>query len=214
MALLNYLSQITETEEDALRLVVSILACYPLAIIYRTFIYKMPERLQHWFFIITGILLYLFFCGLAIFHTIFSIIIAYLIINFISGTTLSVAAAHFFFLGHLLIGIWFVESSTYDISWTTPFCIMTLRMTALVMDVYDGHQKNVKTKPEQLKTAIFDKPNLIEIAAYSLCFAGTLTGPLLSLKHFRAFVQGQYLDKDKNEVRESRHVLYVGYLDV
>lgn len=32
-----------------------------------------------------------------------------------------------------------MESSTYDITWTTPFCILTLKMTALVMDVYDGH---------------------------------------------------------------------------
>ncbi|KAL7073086.1 hypothetical protein ACQ4LE_007775 [Meloidogyne hapla] len=214
MTFINHLSQIIGSEEDALRLLVAILACYPLAIIYRTFIYKLPERLQHWFFVVTGVLLYLFFCGLAIFHTIFSIIIAYLIVNFIPGTPLSVAAAHIFFLGHLLIGIWFVESSTYDITWTTPFCIVTLRMTALVMDVYDGHQKNIKdahdghqsdskTKPEQLKTAIMDKPNLLEIAAYSFFFSGTLTGPHFSLKRFREFVNGNYLDKEKNEVRES-----------
>ena len=64
MSILNYFSQITGSEEDALRLIVAILACYPLAVIYRTFIYKMPERLQHWFFVVTGVLLYLFFCGL------------------------------------------------------------------------------------------------------------------------------------------------------
>ncbi|CAK5106321.1 unnamed protein product [Meloidogyne enterolobii] len=61
---INYLSQIIGSEEDALRLLVAILACYPLAIIYRTFIYKLPERFQHAFFVVTGILLYLFFCGL------------------------------------------------------------------------------------------------------------------------------------------------------
>ncbi|CAK5103726.1 unnamed protein product [Meloidogyne enterolobii] len=193
----DYLSQIIGSEEDALRLLVAILACYPLAIIYRTFIYKLPERFQHVFFVVTGVLLYLFFCGVAIIHTIFSIIIAYLIVNLIPGTALSVAAAHIFFLGHLLIGIWFVESSTYDITWTTPFCILTLKMTALVMDVYDGHLQ------QQSKTAITDKPNLLEIAAFAFCFSGTLTGPHFSLKRFREFVKGDYLDKERNEVRQS-----------
>uniref|UniRef100_A0A915LX46 Uncharacterized protein n=1 Tax=Meloidogyne javanica TaxID=6303 RepID=A0A915LX46_MELJA len=139
---INYLSQIIGSEEDALRLLVAILAC------------------------------------VAIIHTIFSIIIAYLIVNLIPGTALSVAAAHIFFLGHLLIGIWFVESSTYDITWTTPFCILTLKMTALVMDVYDGHLQ------------VFEG-------------GGTLTGPHFSLKRFREFVKGDYLDKERNEVRQS-----------
>nr|CAD2196730.1 unnamed protein product [Meloidogyne enterolobii] len=200
---INYLSQIIGSEEDALRLLVAILACYPLAIIYRTFIYKLPERFQHAFFVVTGILLYLFFCGLCSHHPHnFSIIIAYLIVNLIPGTALSVAAAHIFFLGHLLIGIWFVESSTYDITWTTPFCILTLKMTALVMDVYDGHLQK-KSEQQQSKTAITDKPNLLEIAAFVFFFSGTLTGPHFSLKRFREFVKGDYLDKERNEVRQS-----------
>ncbi|CAK5103735.1 unnamed protein product [Meloidogyne enterolobii] len=274
---INYLSQIIGSEEDALRLLVAILACYPLAIIHRTFIYKLPERFQHVFFVVTGVLLYLFFCGVAIIHTIFSVIIAYLIVNLIPGTALSVAAAHIFFLGHLLIGIWFVESSTYDITWTTPFCILTLKMTALVMDVYDGHlqpsfffhfipysltskfyylvskffycpslkerlillyypkyfcgqigifelskalfsfyfplpsklihswliQLFGKKSEQQSKTAITDKPNLLEIAAFVFFFSGTLTGPHFSLKRFREFVKGDYLDRERNEVRQS-----------
>nr|CAD2182815.1 unnamed protein product [Meloidogyne enterolobii] len=200
---INYLSQIIGSEEDALRLLVAILACYPLAIIYRTFIYKLPERFQHVFFVVTGVLLYLFFCGVAIIHTLFSIIIAYLIVNLIPGTALSVAAAHIFFLGHLLIGIWFVESSTYDITWTTPFCILTLKMTALVMDVYDGHLQKKSEPQQQSKTAITDKPNLLEIAAFVFFFSGTLTGPHFSLKRFREFVKGDYLDKERNKVRQS-----------
>lgn len=44
-----------------------------------------------------------------------------------AGTDASIYAAHIVFLGHLLIGYWFHETDTYDITWTTPFCIMTLR---------------------------------------------------------------------------------------
>jgi hypothetical protein len=47
------------------------------------------------------------------------------------------------FEGHLLVGYWFAESDKYDITWTTPFCIMTLRLIGLVMDVYDGQKPKV-----------------------------------------------------------------------
>ena len=40
--------------------------------------------------------------------------------------------------GHLLLGYWFAESDSYDINWTTPQCILTLRLIGMVMDVYDG----------------------------------------------------------------------------
>ena len=82
------------------------------------------------------------------------------------------ALAHVCFLGHLLAGYWFAESSQYDITWTTPFCIMTLRFIGLVMDVYDGQQAKDKLKPDQLKTAVLEPPGLLEIAAYGYFFTG------------------------------------------
>ena len=205
MRVVGALSELVNVREDALRLLLSILAGYPLAALHRTFFYNKPPKVQHYFFVITGVLLYLFNCGLAIYHSLLSIGVAYLIINIIPGTALSVALAHICFFGHLLIGYWFAESASYDITWTTPFCIMTLRFISLVMDVYDGHQPGAATKlkPEQLKTAIMDKPGLLEIAAYGLFFSGTLVGPQFPLSRFRAFVHGHYLDERGHVVRES-----------
>lgn len=118
------------------------------------------------------------------------------------GTPVSVALAHITFLGHLLMGYWYAESAQYDITWTTPFCIMCLRYIGLVMDVYDGQKSKDKLKPDQLKTAIPNPPSLLEVAAYGYFFAGTFVGPQFPLSRFRAFVNGEFLEN--GEVRQSR----------
>ncbi|KAI3415366.1 hypothetical protein GPALN_004978 [Globodera pallida] len=212
--MLGIVADYVNVREDAFRLILSILAGYPLAFVHRTFLFNKPAFVQHSYFTFVGVLLYLFNCGIQIYHSLVSIGIAYLIVTFLPGTILSVFFAHFCFLGHLLIGYWFAESSTYDITWTTPFCIMTLRYIGLVMDIYDGHQTTTDENAARTArarrnnadfvgdTAISERPGLLEIAAFGLFFAGTLVGPQFSLARFRAFVNGQFLDKN-SEVRQS-----------
>jgi lysophospholipid acyltransferase 5 len=118
---------------------------------------------------------------------------------------IAVVLAHVCFLGHLLVGYWFAESAQYDITWTTPFCIMTLRYIGLVMDVYDGQKPEEQLSGDQRKNAIKDPPTLLETAAFGLFFAGTLVGPQFPLQRFRAFI-GQELGAIENgEIKESRY---------
>ncbi|KAI1713084.1 MBOAT, membrane-bound o-acyltransferase family domain-containing protein [Ditylenchus destructor] len=179
MGVVATLSGLTSVPEDGLRLILSMLAGYPLAALYRTFLYNKPAVVQHYFIVTIGILLHLFNCG----------------------TTLSVALAHICFLGHLLVGYFVAETATYDITWTTPFCILTLRLIGLVMDVYDGQKPKEKLKPDQVSTAIPHPPSLLEIASFSLFFAGTLVGPQFTFSRYRRFINGEFLDN--GEVRQS-----------
>ncbi|KAH7727497.1 CBN-MBOA-6 protein [Aphelenchoides avenae] len=192
----GWLSELTSIREDGLRLLVSIVAGYPLAFAYRTVIYKQPATVQHLFIAVAGVLLYLFNYGKSLLTVPVSIFLAYAITNHLRGTTHSVALAHICFLGHLLIGFWYAESDKYDITWTTPFCVMTLRHIGLVMDVYDGQKPKEKLKADQVETAIRDPPSLLETAAFSLFFSGTFVGPQFPLSRFRAFINGEFLDKD------------------
>ncbi|CAI2349826.1 unnamed protein product [Caenorhabditis sp. 36 PRJEB53466] len=194
MGVVEALSEATSASEDALRLLLSVLAGYPLAVLHRTFFYNKPQNVQHVFFVAVGISLWYFNCGTAVVHALLSIGAAYFITNFMTGTDASVYAAHACFLGHLLVGYWHSETDSYDITWTTPFCILTLRFIGLVMDVYDGSQKPENLKPDQKFTAIIDKPGLLEIAAFGLFFQGTLVGPQFTLSKFRSFVNGDWLE--------------------
>ncbi|CAJ0916226.1 unnamed protein product, partial [Mesorhabditis belari] len=170
-------------------------------ILYRwlivVFFYKKDPQIQHAFFVACGIVLYFFNYGFTIYHSLISILLAYVITNFLRGKNEAVCAAHIAFLGHLLVGYWFAETDTYDITWTTPFCIMCLRFIGLVMDVYDGQHYD-SLKADQKLTAIRDPPSLLETAAFGLFFTGTLVGPQFSLARFRAFVNGDFLDEQNN----------------
>ncbi|KAF8362046.1 mboa-6 [Pristionchus pacificus] len=201
MGVVGALADAINTREDGLRLLLTILAGYPLALIHRSFFVKQSPTVQHIFFVIAGVSLYFFNCGTAIYHSLLSTLFAYLITNFIGGKTESIIAAHVAFLGHMLVGYWFAESDQYDITWTTPFCIMVIRYIGLVMDVYDGHNYE-SAKPDQKLTGIRDKPSLLEIAAFGYFFAGTFVGPQFTLQRFRSFVNGEFLD-EKKEVRAS-----------
>lgn len=63
MGLVSYLSEASNIREDGLRLFITILAGYPLAALYRTFLYNKPAQVQHIIFVIIGIWLYLFNYG-------------------------------------------------------------------------------------------------------------------------------------------------------
>lgn len=70
--------------------------------------------------------------------------------------------------GYLLVGYWFAESEAYDITWTTPYCIMTLRFTGLVMDVYDGaHFVSSLLR----MSSLFDLDGLVFPVTAAACFS-------------------------------------------
>ncbi|KHJ82975.1 hypothetical protein OESDEN_17330, partial [Oesophagostomum dentatum] len=180
------IADLLNTREDALRLLFCVLAGYPLAVIHRSFLYNKSAEIQHAAFATIGVLLYIFNSGYNAIHGFTAILMAYGIIRFIGGTRESVVAAHVCFLGYLLVGYWFAESEAYDITWTTPFCIMTLRFIGLVMEVYDGaHYDSLKA--DMKKSAIREKPGLLEIAAFGLFYTGTFVGPQFNLNKFRSY---------------------------
>ncbi|KHJ80004.1 MBOAT family protein [Oesophagostomum dentatum] len=197
------LANLLHTREDGLRLFLCVLAGYPLSLFHRTFLYNKPAHIQHAFFATVGLLLYIFNCGSDVIHTLIAIVFAYLITNFMRGKVEKIIAAHAVFLGYLLVAYWFEESDNYDINWTTPFCVLTLRYIGLVMDVYDGEHLDT-LKPDQKKTAIKDVPGLLEIAAFGLFYTGTFAGPQFSLSKFRSVVNGDWLD----EKRQPRATAY------
>ncbi|KAK5965323.1 Lysophospholipid acyltransferase 5 [Trichostrongylus colubriformis] len=189
------LADLLNTREDGLRLLLCVLAGYPLAVVHRTFFYNKPANVQYAFFVVVGTLLYIFNSGYDSIHAFVAVLVAYAITNYLRGKTESIIAAHVFFLGYLLVGYWYVESEAYDITWTTPYCIMCLRFTGLVMDVYDGAHFE-KLKPDQKKTAILNPPTLLETAAYGLFYTGTIAGPQFTLAKFRSYVNGDWLDEN------------------
>ncbi|XP_013391427.1 lysophospholipid acyltransferase 5 [Lingula anatina] len=179
----------------AIRLFSSLLLGYPLAFIYRNFIFGKPSNVQHVFFALCGLWLCYFNFGFNVLHSIANIVVIYALLLAIGGTQLSVALAFIFNLGYLVAAYYFTATDGYDIRWTTPHCVLCLRLTGLVFDVYDGRKDRKSLSSDQQSTALDTVPSPLEVLGYSYHFGGFMTGPQFPLKRYRGFVEGAFGNK-------------------
>ncbi|KAL8578252.1 hypothetical protein ACOMHN_005643 [Nucella lapillus] len=111
--------------------------------LYRSpLLYKQPAAVKHVYFILTGLLQCWFNFGSSVIHSLLNITIMYVVLKMAGGTKASVAFAFVFNTGYLVLGYLFEAASinTYNISWTMPHCVLTLRLTAVAFDLYDGQK--------------------------------------------------------------------------
>lgn len=49
-------------------------------------------------------------------------------------------------MGYLMTGYYLTSTENYDIKWTMPHCVLTLRLIGLAFDLSDGTQPEVSFK--------------------------------------------------------------------
>lgn len=77
---------------------------YPLAFIYRKYIYNKDERTQCLYFAISGLLIGFWNFGFEIFHCLLSIVFSYFIILLFKASIISVTIIFVFTFSYLLVG--------------------------------------------------------------------------------------------------------------
>uniref|UniRef100_A0A915JXS8 Lysophospholipid acyltransferase 5 n=1 Tax=Romanomermis culicivorax TaxID=13658 RepID=A0A915JXS8_ROMCU len=174
-------------------------------------------NMQYVYFVSTGVSLFLFNYGQShdIYHSLICIIFIYFVLQFLAGTMLSVILAFLFLMSYLLLGYYYTAQGDYDLSWSLPQCILTLKLIGLVWDVFDG-RRNEELSDEQKKTALKDIPGLLEIAAYVYFFSGFLVGPQFPLVRLRSLVNGEFDDPETGFPRKNTfqclHRLILGFI--
>ncbi|XP_071521262.1 lysophospholipid acyltransferase 5 isoform X1 [Panulirus ornatus] len=176
--------------EPALRLLISILIGYPLVLIHRYTLYCKSPKLQHLYFIVSGVSIALFNYGHNVVHSVVCVMVAWLLLLFVGGTLKSVIISFVFQMTYLLVGYYMTGTDTYDIKWSMPHCVLTLRLIALTYDVYDGTKDPDKLSNDQQKTALPHTPSLVEIAAHTYFPASFMVGPQFSMRRYLDFVKG------------------------
>ncbi|KAK3863273.1 hypothetical protein Pcinc_018957 [Petrolisthes cinctipes] len=176
--------------EPALRLLISILIGYPLVLIHRYTLYCKSPRLQHLYFISCGVSIALFNYGQNVVHSAVCIMVAWLLLLFIGGTVASIIISFLFQMTYLLVGYYLTGTDTYDIKWSMPHCVLTLRLIALTYDVYDGKKDLDKLSSDQQKTALTFTPTLVEIAGHTYFPASFMVGPQFSMRRYLDFIKG------------------------
>ena len=87
-------------------------------------------------------------------------------------------------------GYYRTGTDTYDIKWSMPHCVLTLRLIGLTFDYYDGKKKPDQLSDQQKKMALVECPSLLEMCGHVYFPGAFLVGPQFSMKRYLDFTRG------------------------
>ncbi|XP_063410218.1 lysophospholipid acyltransferase 5-like isoform X1 [Mytilus trossulus] len=178
--------------EMAIRFLLSLFAGYPLAFLYRSFIFGRSPNIQHIYFTICGISLCYFNYGTDVVHSMINIAVTYILLLVCPGSKFSILFG--FIFNSLYLVIAYYKCTDQTLTWTTPQCVICLRLTAVVFDVYDGQKSKEKLSEDQKESAISEVPSLLAICGQTYYFGTFLAGPQFNIKRYLQFVNGEFDD--------------------
>ncbi|XP_030249290.1 lysophospholipid acyltransferase 5 isoform X1 [Sparus aurata] len=193
--LLEGLSESLGSPEPAVRLILSILIGYPFALVYRRFLFYQPATVIHLFHAFSGLALAAFnFAGSQLYHSAVCILVQFLMLRLMGRTVTTVLCSFTFQMIYLLAGYYYTATEEYDIKWTMPHCVLTLKLVGLSFDYYDGGQEPSQLSSEQKKAALPSVPSLLEVYGFSYFYGGFLVGPQFTLRSYQKLVAGELTD--------------------
>lgn len=139
----------------------------------------------------TGLLICLFNYGWLAYHSLTAVLVSYGLILFLNGNAL-VFTSLIFNMSYLLIGYYKTATETYDITWTMPHCVLTLKLIGLAFDIADGQRDESQLSATQKKSAIKTKPSLLEVAAFTYFPASFLVGPQFSFRRYLSYIDKEF----------------------
>ncbi|XP_043603556.1 lysophospholipid acyltransferase 5 isoform X3 [Bombus pyrosoma] len=209
-SMLLSLSETLNTSEAALRLLISILLGLPIALLHRYTLYGKCPVFQHIFFATCGVLICLWNYGLNILHSAAAMYVTYRVLKRLGGSSLSVVIIFVFNMAYLLCGYYMTSTDDYDIKWTMPQCVLTLRLIGLAFNLLDGQKPEEKLSASQKQVALKEQPTFLEIAAFAYFPGSFLVGPQFSMKRYLNYVNGRYTMIDTNTVCTTFGLTYNG----
>ncbi|KAI9144765.1 MBOAT, membrane-bound O-acyltransferase family-domain-containing protein [Paraphysoderma sedebokerense] len=164
--MIDQLSSATGIPEPSLRLLIGLLAGYPIALFSRSVLLKplpsspIPEvTLRNLYNTVTGLAVAYLFCGREIIHSLITVVGTWLICALFSKQRSFACALSFVFnCGYLLTAYYFHASDEYDLNWTTPQSVLCLRLIGYGFDFKDGGKtlKAAEKLKEKLKDSATD----------------------------------------------------------
>lgn len=168
-----------------------VVAGYPLAILYHKRIYAQSKKINHSFIAGCGILLCIFNYGVLVYHSLMAVLVSYLLISLLNRTAL-IATSFVFHMTYLLYGYYYTSTETYDITWTMPHCVLTLKLIGLAFDISDGQRPEQELSATLKRSCVKVKPSLLEIAAFTYFPASFLVGPQFSYRRYCSFINKEF----------------------
>ncbi|XP_076010823.1 lysophospholipid acyltransferase 5 isoform X2 [Genypterus blacodes] len=192
--LLEKLAESLGSPEPAVRLILSILIGYPFALLYRRFLFNQPATIVHLFHTFSGLALAAFNFGSQLCHSAVCILVQFLMLRLMGRTVTTVLSSFIFQMVYLLVGYYYTATEEYDIKWTMPHCVLTLKLIGLSLDFYDGGREPAQLSAEQKTAALTSVPSLLEVCGFSYFYCGFLVGPQFTLRSYQKLAAGELTD--------------------
>lgn len=199
MSIIGTIAEFVGASEPAFRLLLTILAGYPLAAIYHRFIVNKEQKFHHLYFASTGILLCYFNYGNDVCHSFISVLITYFWSKYALNSQFFIIVNFIFHMSYLLIGYYYTESDKYDIKWTMPQCILSLRLIGFIYDISDGQKLLSESSKNELSNdqkeralAITEIPSLLELLGFVYFPASFLVGPQYPYRRYKRFISKEF----------------------
>lgn len=194
-----YIAAAIGATDPAIRLFLSILMGYPLAIFY----HKCVRDFYEWrniYFIIVGFDIAYYNFGISMYHNLIPTLVMYFSTLALGGGKSNAIVTFIFNMTYLLAGYIYTESEDYDITWTMPHCVLTLKLIALSFDMWDGQKQrsNIPISETNKKTALDRPPEFLELIGFVYFPSCFLVGPIFSFKRYLDFLNDKFpLDRDQ-----------------
>jgi len=189
--------------EPPLRFFIGIVMGFPFALIF-LLLPRKAANFRHLYIALCGMLISYFCFGTDMVFPLLSVLVTHISLIFFGGTMANVVFNFLFHMTYMLGAYVFYASDGYDVKWTTPQCILCLRLIGLAWDCYDGKKDKSKLKGELLLTRYEGTPTFLEICGYSYFFGGFMAGPQFSFQRYIKFVEDRLIDKEGLEAKNSR----------
>ncbi|KAM8923931.1 lysophospholipid acyltransferase 5 [Pelodytes ibericus] len=210
---LHWVAEALGASEPALRLILSIFIGYPLALFQRYFLFKKEPSHIHLFNTMTGLCIAYYNFGSQLYHSLLCVVLHFLTLRLMGRTVTAVLTSFCFQMTYLLGGYYYTATDNYDIKWTMPHCVLTLKLIGLAFDYYDGGRDKASLTPEQQRYSVSGVPTLLEVCGFSYYYGGFLVGPQFSMCSYQKLVNGEMTDVEgqrPNSIRPAMKRLSIG----
>ncbi|NXI52192.1 MBOA5 acyltransferase, partial [Chloroceryle aenea] len=172
----------------------SIFSGYPFALFQRYFLFQKETYLIHLYNVFTGLSIAYFNFGMQFFHSMLCVLIQFLILRLMGRTITAVFTTFFFQMTYLMAGYYYTATEHYDIKWTMPHCVLTLKLIGLAIDYYDGGKDPEFLTPEQRRFAVRGVPTLLEVSGFSYFYGAFMVGPQFPMTDYQKLARGEMTD--------------------
>jgi MBOAT, membrane-bound O-acyltransferase family len=208
----HFVSGAAGLREDEARFVVSMLASYPLGLLFAHLIPPVVGKggkdqratralIRHVFGALVGLFVAWECFEQAIMHFFFIATGTYVLARFLPRNVQH-KVAFMFAMGYMsAVHIYRMYTGylEYRVDFSGPMMVITIKVITFAFDYHDGGDEapvsaNPRLKAHQTKMALKELPSLLEYYAYVLNFSGLLAGPAVNFGEYRNWIDGSVFD--------------------